>query len=139
MPDIKRVFQYHGAEHMTVSCYEKGEKLTVKNVRKFSTLHPRCGTNFIIIVLVLSIFFFAFLPVNGFFEKLLARIILLPVIAGVSYEFLRIAGKYYTNPIIKVLFSPGILLQKITTKQPDDSMIEVAIKALKLAVKNKSI
>jgi uncharacterized protein YqhQ len=135
LPDIKRIFQYHGAEHMTVHAYEQGEKLTVKNVKKYTTLHPRCGTNFILIVFVLSIIFFTFVHVEGYFSRLGARLLLLPVIAGVSYEFLRFAGKYYENPLVKVIVFPGLFLQNITTRKPDDSMIEVAIKALKAAVK----
>jgi uncharacterized protein YqhQ len=136
MPDIRRIFQYHGAEHMTVHCYEKKEKLTIKNIRKYSTLHPRCGTNFIMIVFIVSIFFFSFIPVKTFIYKLGMRLLLLPLIAGISYEFLKLAGKYYENPIVKVLNYPGIALQMITTKKPEDDMIEVAIKSLNTAVKN---
>jgi len=134
MPDIRRIFQYHGAEHMTVHAFEHGEKLTVKNIKKYTTLHPRCGTSFVLIVFILSIFFFTFIPVKGYFYRLGMRLLLLPLIAGVSYEFLRFAGKNFDNPIVKLIFSPGILLQKITTKKPEDHMIEVAIKALNAAV-----
>lgn len=134
MPDIKRVFQYHGAEHMTVHAYEHGEKLTVKNIRKYQTMHPRCGTNFLLIVFMVSIFVFSFLPADSFFIKLGLRLLLLPLIAGISYEFLKFGGKNYDNPAVKVLVYPGILLQKITTKIPEDQMIEVAIKALNAAI-----
>ncbi len=135
MPDIKRVFQYHGAEHMTVHCYEKGEKLTIENIKKYTTLHPRCGTNFLLIVLIVSIFLFSFIPVKTFVYRLGMRLLLLPIVAGISYEFLKLAGKYYENPIIKLLTYPGIMLQKITTKRPEEDMIEVAVKALKTAIK----
>jgi uncharacterized protein YqhQ len=134
LPDIRRIFQYHGAEHMTVYAYEHNQKLTVKNIRKYSTLHPRCGTNFIMIVIVMSVFIFSFLPVGSLIERFAYRLLLLPVIAGISYEFLRLAGKYYESPIVKILVYPGILLQKITTKKPEDDMIEVAVKALNAAI-----
>jgi uncharacterized protein YqhQ len=138
MPDIRRIFQYHGAEHMAVHCFEHGEKLTVKNVKKYTTLHPRCGTNFILIVFIVSMLFFSFLPLDGYLQKLAARIIFLPVIAGVSYEFLKLAGKYHEkSALVRLLDYPGLLLQKITTRKPEDGMIEVAIKALN-AVKKKN-
>ena len=131
LPDIKRVFQYHGAEHKAVYCYENKEKLTVKNVQKYTTLHPRCGTNFILIVFVISIFFFTIINVQGFFPRLGIRLVLLPLIAGVSYEILRFAGKHFENRLVKIMIWPGLMLQKITTKEPDDSMVKVAIKSLK--------
>jgi uncharacterized protein YqhQ len=138
MPDIRRIFQYHGAEHMAVHCFEHGEKLTVKNVRKYTTLHPRCGTNFILIVFIVSLLFFSFLPVEGYLLKLAARILFLPLIAGISYEFLKLAGKYHEkSSLVRLLDYPGLLLQKITTRRPEDGMIEVAIKAL-AAVKKAS-
>ncbi|MBD3354381.1 DUF1385 domain-containing protein [Candidatus Woesearchaeota archaeon] len=144
--DIKRVFRYHGAEHKTVYCYEAEKKLNVKNVKKFSTKHPRCGTSFIILVLIISIFIFSFLPLlakliyQGFLmlgfwkQKLILfplRILSIPVIAGISYEGLKLSGKYPDNIIVKWIAKPGLLLQKITTKEPDKKMIETAIKALK--------
>ncbi|AJF62111.1 TPA: DUF1385 domain-containing protein [Candidatus Woesearchaeota archaeon] len=134
IPDIRRIFQYHGAEHKTVYCYENKEKLTVKNVKKYSTLHPRCGTNFILIVFVLSIVFFTFVDAGNYFQRLGIRILLLPVIAGVSYEFLKFAGKHFDNILVKIIISPGLLIQKITTKEPTDDMIEVAIKSLGAAL-----
>ena len=131
MPDIRRIYQYHGAEHKTVFCHENKEKLTVKNAQKYSTLHPRCGTNFLLIVFVLSIFFFTFIKVKGYFPRLGLRILLLPLIAGVSYEFLKFAGDHFDNPIVKLVAWPGLMMQKITTKEPTDDMVEVAIKSLK--------
>ena len=130
LPDIKRVFQYHGAEHMTVHCYESGKKLTTKNIKQYSTLHPRCGTNFILIVFIMSLFIFTFIPYRGYLYRLGTRLLLLPLIAGLSYEFLKFAGKYQENKLIAILTYPGLLLQKITTKKPEDSMIKVAVKSL---------
>ena len=134
IPDIRRIFQYHGAEHKTVFCYENKEKLNLKNVKKFSTLHPRCGTNFILFVFVLSIFFLSLINVTGFFPRLGVRLLLLPLIAGVSYELLKFAGDHFENNFVKLLIYPGLMLQKITTKEPTDDMIEVAIKSLKAAL-----
>ncbi|MBS3107443.1 DUF1385 domain-containing protein [Candidatus Woesearchaeota archaeon] len=129
MKDVKRVFMYHGAEHKTVYCYEAGEPLTVKNVKKYSTLHPRCGTSFIIIVLIMSVVVYSFLPLNlSFFEKFAYRLLLLPVISGMSYETIKFAGK---RKFTKFLSYPGLFVQKITTRQPTDDQIEVAIAALK--------
>ncbi len=133
-PDVRRVFQYHGAEHKTVACYEKKEKLSVNNIKKYSTIHPRCGTSFLLIVFVLSIFFFTLVQVQGYFQRLGMRLLLLPLIAGISYELLKFAGKHYNNSFVKILVSPGLLLQKITTKEPTNDMIEVAVKSLKAVV-----
>ena len=124
--DIKRVFMYHGAEHKTINCVEHMLPLTVENVRKQSREHKRCGTSFIFIVLFISIIFFIFIRVDNMWLKTLYRILLVPVIAGVSYEFIRVAGKS-ENAIINALSKPGMMIQKLTTKEPDDSMIEVAI------------
>lgn len=124
--DIKRVFMYHGAEHKTINCVEHMLPLTVENVRKQSREHKRCGTSFIFIVLFISIIFFIFIRVDNMWLKILYRILLVPVIAGVSYEFIRLAGKS-ENSIVNALSKPGMLIQKLTTKEPDDSMIEVAI------------
>lgn len=128
--DIQRVFQYHGAEHKVIHAYEAGEELIVENCQKHSTLHPRCGTSFLLIVMVISILVFSLLGVEVFWWRLISRVILLPVIAGISYEFLKFAGKHTCNPIIKILNWPGIMLQKLTTREPDDYQVEVAIKAL---------
>ena len=124
--DIKRVFMYHGAEHKTINCVEHMLPLTVENVRKQSREHKRCGTSFIFIVLFISIIFFIFIRVDNIWLKVLYRIVLVPVIAGVSYEFIRLAGKS-ENALVNILSKPGMMLQKLTTKEPDDSMIEVAI------------
>lgn len=124
--DIKRVFMYHGAEHKTINCVEHMLPLTVENVRKQSREHKRCGTSFIFIVLFISIIFFIFIRVDNMWLKVLYRIVLVPVIAGVSYEFIRLAGKS-ENELVNILSKPGMMLQKLTTKEPDDSMIEVAI------------
>jgi uncharacterized protein YqhQ len=130
MKDIRRVFEYHGAEHKTVHCYENNEKLTVENVKKYKTLHPRCGTSFLMIVMVVSILLFSLLGWPGIIARILSRILLLPLVAGISYEFIRLAGRS-SFPLIKMLNTPGIWLQKLTTREPDDMQIETAIAALK--------
>ncbi len=134
MKDIQRVFQYHGAEHKTIYTYEAGLPLKVENVRPFSTLHPRCGTNFLMIVMLISMFIFTFLGWPNLLERIASRILLMPVIAGVSYELIRYAGAHADNPIVRFAITPGLLLQKLTTRQPDDSQIEVAIASLKAVV-----
>ncbi len=134
MNDIQRVFQYHGAEHKTIYTYEAGLPLKVENVRPFSTLHPRCGTNFLMIVMLISMFIFTFLGWPSLLERIASRIILMPVIAGVSYELIRYAGAHTDNPLVSIAITPGLLLQKLTTRQPDDSQIEVAIASLKAVV-----
>lgn len=134
MNDIQRVFQYHGAEHKTIYTYEAGLPLMVENVRPFSTLHPRCGTNFLMIVMLISMFIFTFLGWPSLLERIASRIILMPVIAGVSYELIRYAGAHTDNPLVRIAITPGLLLQKLTTRQPDDSQIEVAIASLKAVV-----
>ncbi len=132
MKDVHRVFQYHGAEHKAVACYEAGKKLNIKEVQKFRTEHKRCGTSFIFLVLFLSIIVYSFVPKDMYFwTKLILRIALLPVIAGISYEFLRLSARYN---IFTFLVYPGLWIQKITTKQPDNKQVEVAIKALKGAL-----
>ena len=134
MNDIQRVFQYHGAEHKTIYTYEAGLPLKVENVRPFSTLHPRCGTNFLMIVMLISMFIFTFLGWPSLLERIASRIILMLVIAGVSYELIRYAGAHTDNPLVRIAITPGLLLQKLTTRQPDDSQIEVAIASLKAVV-----
>ena len=129
--DIKRVFQYHGAEHKVIYAYEKGEDLKVENAKKFTTLHPRCGTSFLIIVFIISIFVFSLIPkTSPFWIKALSRVVLIPLIAGISYEALKLSDKFKDNFIVKLLILPGLWLQKITTKEPDESQIEVALAAL---------
>ena len=126
MEDIQRVFMYHGAEHKCINCIEHGLPLTVENVRKSSKHHKRCGTSFLLIVMLISILFFMFIRVDSKPLQLLLRLVLIPVIAGVSYEFIRLAGRY-DNPVVNMLSIPGLLMQRMTTKEPDDEMIEVGI------------
>jgi uncharacterized protein YqhQ len=125
-PDIRRVYMYHGAEHKCINCIEHGLELNVENVRRSSRQHKRCGTSFLLIVMLISIVFFMFIRVDARWLQLLLRLLLIPVIAGVSYEFIRLAGRY-DNPFINALSQPGLLLQRMTTKEPDDGMIEVGI------------
>ncbi|HDY88712.1 MAG TPA: DUF1385 domain-containing protein [bacterium] len=143
MPDIKRVFRYHGAEHMSIFALESSETLNIESARNKSRFHPRCGTSFILIVALFSIFFFgiadsAFPAVFGhmqsFPERLATHLSLLPVIAGLSYEILKLSGKFRSNSIVKNLILPGLWLQRLTTGQPDDDMLEVALCALKAAL-----
>ena len=126
MPDIKRVYMYHGAEHKCINCIEHGLDLTVENVRKSSKEHKRCGTSFLLIVMLISIVFFMFIRVDNGILKLVLRLLLIPVIAGVSYEFIRLAGRS-DNRIVNILSKPGLWLQRLTTKEPDDTMIEIGI------------
>lgn len=126
MPDIKRVYMYHGAEHKCINCIEHGMELTVENVRKSSRHHKRCGTSFLLIVMLISILFFMVIRVDNGVVKILLRILLIPVIAGVSYEFIRVAGRS-DHAIVNILSKPGMWLQNLTTKEPDDDMIEVGI------------
>ncbi|NLL42482.1 MAG: DUF1385 domain-containing protein [Firmicutes bacterium] len=134
MEDIKRVFAYHGAEHKTINCYEAGEELTVENVRKHSRIHARCGTNFLLIVLFTSVFVFSFFGRPPFLQRILIHLAIMPLVAGLSYELIRKAGQKDCHPIFKWLAKPGMLLQNLTTIEPDETMIEVAIKALKAVV-----
>ncbi len=126
MPDIKRVYMYHGAEHKCINCIEHGMDLTVENVKKSSKQHKRCGTSFLLIVMLISIFFFMFIHVDSGVARLLLRLVLIPVIAGVSYEFIRLAGRS-DNALVNILSKPGLWLQNLTTKEPDEDMIEVGI------------
>lgn len=126
MPDIRRVYMYHGAEHKCINCIEHGLDLTVANVRKSSKEHKRCGTSFLLLVMLISIIFFMFIRVDNGVLRLVLRILLIPVIAGVSYEFIRLAGRS-DNVLVNVLSKPGLWLQHLTTKEPDDAMIEVGI------------
>lgn len=130
MKEISRMWQYHGAEHKTIFCYEKGLELTVENVRMQPRCHPRCGTSFLLIVMIVSILVFSFTSWDNVFVRMIMRILLLPVVVGISYEILRIAGRY-DNVITKIISAPGKALQRLTTAEPDDSMIEVAIAAMK--------
>lgn len=125
-PDIRRTFMYHGAEHKCINCIEHGLELNVENVRKSSKQHKRCGTSFLLIVMLISIVFFMFIRVDSGILRLLIRLLLIPVIAGVSYEFIRLAGRY-DNWLVNLLSQPGLWMQRLTTKEPDDDMIEVGI------------
>ena len=129
MKEIKRVFEYHGAEHKTIACYEAGEELTVENIRKFTRFHPRCGTSFLLFVMIISIIVFALLPKTGVILRVLMRLALLPVVAGLSYEVIKWAGRS-RNKAVCTLSKPGLWLQRLTTREPDDSQIEVAIASM---------
>ncbi|GAA3655689.1 DUF1385 domain-containing protein [Asaccharospora irregularis] len=131
--DIERVFQYHGAEHKSIYCYENDLELTVENARKFGRLHPRCGTNFLFIVMITSIILFAFFGWPTPILRIVMRLICVPIVAGISYEIIRFLGKY-NNRLTKIIAYPGLMLQKFTTKEPDDSQLEVALEALKAAL-----
>lgn len=152
--DVRILFQYHGAEHKAIHCYEKGKELKIPNVKKFTTLHPRCGTSFLLIVFIVSILIFSLLPsiivlynpnfmeLNSWLRKSIlfpVRILLLPLIAGISYEILKISDKRQNNMLFKLISMPGLWLQRITTKEPNNKQIEVAIYSLKklLATENK--
>src|SRR5215813_5475460 len=133
MKDMNRVWEYHGAEHKTVYNFESRQELNVENAQRFSTLHPRCGTSFLLVVMIVSILVFSIAHFDTFAGKLLSRIVLLPLVAGISYEIIRYSAKH-PNSILRVVTLPGLLLQKITTKPPDDTQVEVAIRALEEAL-----
>jgi uncharacterized protein YqhQ len=131
MKDIRRVFEYHGAEHKAIGAYEAGEPLTVENARKYTRIHPRCGTSFLMVVMVLSIMLFSMIPGSWpLWAKAASRLVLLPVIAGLSYEFIKYSAKKRGNRIIEALIYPGLLLQRLTTREPTDDQLEVAIRAM---------
>ncbi|NLJ81122.1 MAG: DUF1385 domain-containing protein [Firmicutes bacterium] len=130
MDDIKRVFEYHGAEHKSINCYEAGRELSVENVAKHSRIHARCGTNFLLVVLFTSIFVFSFFGRPPFLQRILIHLAIMPLVAGLSYELIRKAGSKDAHPIFKWLAKPGMLLQYLTTAEPDAQQIEVALKAL---------
>jgi uncharacterized protein YqhQ len=128
--EVKRLFMYHGAEHKAINAYEAGVPMDVENVRRYSRLHPRCGTSFLFIVLIVSIVLYSIMPNLDFYYRLAYRIALIPVIAGVSYELLRLSGKYKDSPITRVFVAPGLAFQRLTTKEPTDDMLEVSVKAV---------
>jgi uncharacterized protein YqhQ len=135
MKDIRRVFEYHGAEHKTIAAYEAGVELTVENARPYSCIHPRCGTSFLLIVMAISIVLFSLIPAAWpLWAKGLSRIVLLPLIAGLGYEFLKYGAKKRGQPLIDVLILPGLWLQKLTTREPSDDQLEVAIRAMNAAL-----
>ena len=131
MPDIKRLYGYHGAEHKTINAYEAGADLTPTSVAKFSLEHPRCGTAFLLTVVVISILIYSMLPPLGLFLRILSRIVLLPVIAGIAYEFLRFTAAHQDKAIIRFITKPNLALQRLTTREPDEGMLEVGIAAFK--------
>ena len=133
MNDIKRVFEYHGAEHKTIACYEAGDELTPENAKKYTRLHPRCGTSFLLFVMIISIILFSCLPRTGIVLRLLMRLALLPIVAGLSYEVIKLAGRS-RNKVVCTLTKPGLWLQKITTREPDESQLEVAIASIKCVI-----
>lgn len=133
MKDMNRVFQYHGAEHKTVYNFESRKDLNVANAKMYSTLHPRCGTSFLLVVMIVSILVFSIFHFDSFSGKLLSRIVLLPLVAGISYEIIRYSAKH-PNSLLRIVTFPGLLLQKITTKEPDDTQLEIAIRALEEAL-----
>jgi uncharacterized protein YqhQ len=133
-PDVRRVFMYHGAEHMTIHALEAGDPLTTEKVRRYPTAHPRCGTEFLVVVIALSIIAFSLLGRQNFAFMIAGRIVLIPVIAAVGYELLRFGARHRSNPIVKAIMWPGILVQMITTKRPTDDQIEVAIVSMEQAL-----
>ena len=138
LPSFKRIFEYHGAEHKAVFTYEKGLDLTVKNASKQSRFHPRCGTSFILIVFVISILVYTFIPRNPDFTKnLLIRLAFLPIIAGISYEYLKISARYASKAWTKIFITPGLWLQRLTTKDPSKDQMEIALNSLKVALKRE--
>lgn len=141
MKDIRRTYEYHGAEHKTIACYEAGEPLTVENIRKKTRFHPRCGTSFIIIVLLVSILVYSIVPLEpaqwlgienaalGTLLRVVSKLLMLPIVVGIAYELIRLAGRY-DNIVTRIISAPGLWMQRITTREPDDSMIEIAVAAL---------
>jgi len=145
LKDVRRLFEYHGAEHKTIHNYESGDELTIANSRKFSAIHPRCGTNFLFLTALTSIVLFSFLDRDmSLVQRVISKLALLPFVAGISYELIRIAGQIKNKPdnllvrFAYFLSTPGMLMQKITTREPDDSQLEVALVSLKATLNNKS-
>jgi uncharacterized protein YqhQ len=139
MEDIRRVFQYHGAEHKTIFAYEAGEPLTVERVKKYTTLHPRCGTSFLLTVMVITIFLFSFFNYSSLWWRIASRLVLMPLVAGLAYEFIRYSGRHLDSPLIALLSRPGMWLQRLTTGEPDDSQLEVAIRALEAVLPSETL
>lgn len=135
MKDIQRIFAYHGAEHKAISTLEAGEELSPENAQKYSTIHPRCGTSFILMVMLLMIFIFTFIGQSSVLVRILTKIVMMPVVAGLAYELIKFSGKHCDSKIVRTMVAPGLWLQKLTTREPDDGQLEVAIKALKAVMK----
>jgi len=133
MNEIKRVFMYHGSEHKSIACYESKLELTVENVRQFSRFHPRCGTSFLLITMIVSILVFMFVSWDSLWMRILLKVALLPVVVGITYEVIRFAGRH-DNALTRIISAPGLWLQRLTVKEPDDQMIEVAIEAIKAVI-----
>jgi len=134
MEDMRRVFMYHGAEHKTVLAWENGQDLTIKNIKDYSTRHPRCGTSFLLVVMVVSIFTFALLGRPDFIHRVMYKLLLLPVVSGISYEIIRFTGKHRDRKWVQILSWPGLMLQKITTREPTDDQLDVAIAAMEKVI-----
>ena len=134
MPEIRRVFMYHGAEHMTVHAQERGDPLVTEAIRKYSPAHPRCGTAFLLTVMVVAILVFVFVPREPLWWLIASRIVFIPLIAAVAYEVIRLSGRYEDNPLVSLVSTPNLLLQKLTTRWPDDDQIEVAVAAMETAL-----
>ena len=137
--DIQRVFQYHGAEHKVIYAYESGAELSVENAKSMSRLHPRCGTSFLLLVMIVSILIYSLLPPLSMVQRLISRLSLLPVISGIAYELIRLAGKRLDNPVIRAISWPGMQLQRLTTREPDEGQIEVAIAALSKVLRDDGL
>ncbi len=139
MPDIQRLFAYHGAEHKTIHAYEHGLPLEPEPIQKFETMHVRCGTSFLLMVMVVAILVYSVIPANDIFTRIGIRLLLLPVIAGLAYEVIKFAGNHSDNPVVKVILWPGLMLQKMTTREPDDSMVEVAVLAMRPVLEREEL
>ncbi len=134
MEGIRRVFMYHGAEHMTVHAQERGDPLDVESVRKYATAHPRCGTAFLLVVMVIAVVAFVFVGREPLWWLVVSRIVLVPVVAAAAYEVIRLSGRYSANPLVRLITGPSLALQSLTTRQPDDDQIEIAIAAMQQAI-----
>lgn len=139
LAEVKRVFGYHGAEHKTINTYEAGVELTVPNVRRFTLLHPRCGTTFLLVVVIVSFVVFSLLGRPPLAERILSRIVLIPVVAGIAYELIRLGASNYHRRFVRAILAPGLAVQRLTTREPDDSMIEVAIASLKRVLTDEGV
>lgn len=133
MPDMRRLYQYHGAEHKTIACYEAGEELTPENIRKYHRFHPRCGTSFIVIALILGILIFSVVTWSNALVRTLLKLCLLPIVVGIAYELIKLAGRY-DNLFTRIISFPGLKIQHLTTREPDDSMIEAAIASMEAVI-----
>ena len=129
LKDVRRIFKYHGAEHKVINSYEGGKMPTMENVKQNSTLHLRCGTNFLLVVMIVSIFVFAFLGRPPLYLRIISRILVIPLVAGISFEIIRFSGRHHKNRFLRIIMYPGLLLQKLTTREPSDDQIEVALAA----------